>query len=187
MIHVSLDGSKFEHESVRGKNTYERTIKGLEFLKNSTNKVRIGSVIHLNNQDNLEKLINDAINLKADEIIFSIMEPIQGQSNELYKTISNDELGQKIELLKNKYKNIIVNYNFKNQPSYVTTCPAGDRFIYINNMGMISPCTWVYENNKKCISSVSLRNNTLKDVLKSSEINKFMKSKKCGVCYGKIQ
>ena len=187
MIHVSLDGNEKEHESVRGNKTYLRTIKGLEALKKSKNKVRIGTVIHLNNQNNLESLINDVIKFNADEIIFSIMEPVDGQSKELIKTISNDNLIINIENLKNKYKNnIIVNYNFGKQPNFVNKCPAGDKFLYINNEGYVSPCPWVYENNKECLSTISLRNNCLKDVLNCKEISMFTLHKEKGICYGKI-
>ena len=187
MIHVSLDGNKDEHESVRGLNTYERTIKGLEYLKKSKNKVRIGSVIHANNEDDLENLVKDSIKLKANEIIFSIMEPVEGQDKSLVKTKSNEELIENINSLKNKYKEIIVNCNFDSQPAFVNRCPGGDRFLYINNMGFVSPCTWVYEKNKNCISKISLRDNTLEDVLKDRDIAMFLKHKKKGVCYGKIQ
>ncbi len=187
MIHVSLDGSKEEHESVRGKFTYERTIKGLELLKKSKNNIRIGSVIHANNENNLESLINDSIRLNANEIIFSIMEPVAGQSKKFIKTISNDNLIKTIDKLKVKYQdNIIINYNFGKQPNFVKKCPAGDKFLYINNMGYVSPCPWVYENNKNCISQKSLRDNRLKDVLKSKNIKVFLSSKSQGVCYGKI-
>lgn len=187
MIHVSLDGEKDEHESVRGKNTYERTIKGLEALKKSKNKVRIGTVIHLNNENNLEGLIIDSIKLKANEIIFSIMEPVDGQSKSLVKTIPNEDLIKTISSLEEKYnKDIIINYNFGKQPVFVKKCPAGDKFLYINNMGFISPCPWVYENNKNCISQKSLRNNELSEVLKDNRISKFLSTKSKGVCYGKI-
>ena len=186
MIHVSLDGNKEEHESVRGISTYDRTIKGLEALKKSKNKVRIGSVIHKNNENDLENLVKDTIKLGADEIIFSIMEPVDGQSKSLVKTIPNDELIKNIEGIKDKYKDIIVNYNFGKQPVYVKECPAGDKFLYINNMGFVSPCPWVYENNKKCISRISLRDNDLKSVLLDRNISIFIKGKTKGVCYGKI-
>ncbi len=188
MIHVSLDGNKQEHEAVRGKLTYERTINGLKALSSSKNKVRIGSVIHAKNEKNLENLVKDSINIGADEIIFSIMEPVDGQSKLLVKTISNEELIKTIENIKNKYKNnIVVNYNFGKQPTFVKKCPAGDKFLYINNMGFVSPCPWVYENNKNCISRISLRNNSLKDVLKDKNISSFLNLKSKGVCYGKIQ
>ena len=186
MIHVSLDGNKEEHESVRGNGTYDRTIKGLKSLSKSVNKVRIGSVIHLNNQNNLENLVIDASSL-ADEIIFSIMEPVEGQSKKLKKTISNKDLINELDKLKDKYKNkITVNYNFGSQPIYIKKCPAGNKFLYINNLGYVSPCPWVYENNKNFISKVSLRDNKLSDVLKDKEIKTFLDNKIDGVCYGKI-
>ena len=53
-------------------------------------------------------------------------------------------------------------------------------------MGLVSPCTWVYENNKNCISKKSLRDNTLEEVLKDEMIERFLSSKRKGVCYGKI-
>ena len=187
MIHVSLDGNKEEHESVRGINTYERTIRGLELLKKSKNKVRIGTVIHANNEDDLENLVKDSIKLSANEIIFSIMEPVEGQDKSLVKTKSNEELIENINSLKDKYKDIIVNCNFDSQPAFVNRCPGGDRFLYINNMGFVSPCTWVYEKNKNCISKISLRDNSLDDVLKDKDISMFLKHKEKGICYGKIQ
>ena len=113
MIHVSLDGNRIEHELVRGKNTYERTIRGLKALRDSINKVRIGSVINLANEDDLENLVLDSISLEASEIIFSIMEPVSGQDKSYVKTIENDELIEQLEKLKEKYKqSITVSYNF---------------------------------------------------------------------------
>lgn len=186
MIHVSLDGNLEEHESVRGSNTYLRTIRGLKCLEKSKNKVRIGSVIHANNENNLEKLVNDSIDFKVNEIIFSIMEPVEGQDKSLFKTKDNEVLSSEIEKLNEKYQNIIVNYNFKRQPNYVCKCPGGDRFLYINNLGRVSPCPWVYESNKKCLSKKSLRDNSLDEILKDICIVEFLDVKKEGKCYGKI-
>lgn len=187
MIHISLDGNKLAHESVRGKGTYDKTMKGLELLSHSTNRIRIGSVIHANNENNLEELVNKSIEVSADEIIFSIMEPISGQDTSLVKTISNQSLIEEIELLKEKYKGeISINYNFGNQPNYIQECPAGDKFLYINNYGNISPCPWVYENDKSCISTSSLRNNTLREVKEDERLKQFLLVKSRGQCYGKI-
>lgn len=187
MIHVSLDGSKIEHESVRGINTYDRTIKGLNALRQSINRVRIGSVIHFNNQDSLEGLILDSEQVQADEIIFSIMEPVAGQDKSLVRTLTNEQLIEQIEYLKDKYKGrIAVNYNFGKQPNFVHKCPAGDKFIYINNYGQVSPCPWVHEADKSCISDVSLRNKSLDVVLKDKKLVKFLSLKDRGKCYGKI-
>lgn len=187
MIHVSLDGEKLEHERVRGKNTYEKTIRGLDALRDSINKVRIGSVIHLDNENNLERLIIDSIDLEADEIIFSIMEPVEGQDKSLVKTKSNEILIKEIEELKDKYKDdIVVNYNFGKQPNFVDKCPGGDKFIYINNFGNVSPCPWILENDNTCITTKSLRDNTLDDLKKDKALVKFLENKSKGRCYGKI-
>lgn len=187
MIHVSLDGNRLQHESVRGNNTYDRTIKGLEALNESTNKVRIGSVIHFNNQSDLENLVIDSERLSADEIIFSIMEPVFGQDKSLIRTLSNEQLIEIIELLKKKYQDrIIVNYNFGKQPNFVHTCPAGDKFLYINNFGQVSPCPWVHEVDKSCISDSSLRDKSLEEILKDKKLVKFLSYKSEGKCYGKI-
>ena len=187
MIHVSLDGNKLEHESVRGKNTYDATIRGLNALKKSKNHVRIGAVIHKENENTLENLINDSINFEADEIIFSIMEPVSGQDKSQVKTKENKELIDEIKNLKKEYnEKITVNYNFGNQPNYVTKCPAGDKFIYINNFGKISPCTWVYENDKTCISEKSLRDSSLDEIMNEPNLSRFKCHKEEGICYGKI-
>lgn len=187
MIHVSLDGNKKAHESVRGKETFDKTIEGLNLLKQSTNRIRVGSVIHRNNENNLEELVNKSIEVDADEIIFSIMEPLPGQDRTLVKTRHNLSLIEEIELLKEKYKDeITINYNFGNQPTYVQECPAGDKFLYINNYGNISPCPWVYENDKSCISKISLRNHSLEEVKEGERLKQFLLVKSKGQCYGKI-
>jgi len=186
MIHVSLDGNKLEHESVRGKNTYEATIRGLNALKKSKNRIRIGCVIHSNNENNLEEIIKVSKDY-ADEIIFSIMEPVSSQDKSQVKKRDNQDLLNELDVLKDKYESKIkIRYNFKSQPNFIKRCPAGDKFIYINNLGNISPCTWVYENNKGCISKESLRNNTLEEILNEPQLQKFTKNKKDGICYGKI-
>lgn len=187
MIHVSLDGNKIEHESVRGNDTYDKTIRGLKALRNSINLVRIGSVIHVNNENSLENLIYDSIDVGADEIIFSIMEPVTGQDKSLVKTLPNEDLIDRIENLKIKYdRDITINYNFGKQPNYIHKCPAGDKFIYINNFGQVSPCPWVLENDKSCISAKSLRDSSLDDLMKEDVLVKFLAAKKRGKCYGKI-
>jgi len=186
MIHVSLDGNKEDHEKVRGSNTYDSTIRGLEALTNSKNKVRIGCVINSNNENNLEEIIKLSKDY-ADEIIFSIMEPVSNQDKSQVKKRDNQDLLNELDTLKDIYQDKInVNYNFKNQPNFIKGCPAGDKFLYINNFGNISPCTWVYENNKTCISKKSLKDNNLDEILNEPQLQRFTKDKKAGICYGKI-
>ena len=48
--------------------------------------------------------------------------------------------------------------------NFVHRCPAGDKFIYINNFGNVSPCPWVLESDKTCITTKSLRDNSLEEI-----------------------
>lgn len=186
MIHVSLDGNFLEHETVRGKNTYWRTIRGLNYLRRSKNKVRVGCVIHKENENNLEELVATCERLEADEVIFSIMEPINGKDTSQVRTKTNEELIKNIEEIREKNFEIEINYNFGVQPNYVCRCPAGEKFIYINHLGQVSPCTWLAEKDCNYISKGNFRDNTLLEMLEEEKIKTFVKEKSRGVCYGKI-
>jgi len=192
MIHVSLDGSNKEmHEIVRGKNTYERTIRGIKLLKETNKYIRIGSVIFNGNEDYLEEIVKLCVSLNVNEVIFSVMEPVGRMldDNTMVKTKSLTELTNIISELILKYPEIVINYNWNpNKVNNTKTCPAGDRFLYINNTGNISPCSWVVTNSSRYISSLSLKDNDLDDVLKDNNILKFLEAKnevEEGICLGK--
>lgn len=186
MIHVSLDGNFQEHETVRGENTYWRTIRGLNYLRRSKNKVRIGSVITKANENSLEELVKTCDSLTANEIIFSIMEPVNNKSLDQVKTRSNEDLLEELIQIKEKNLGIEVNYNFGEQPNYVCRCPAGDKFIYINHLGQISPCTWLASIDSSYISVGSFKKNTLNELLAEDKIKSFVKKKRYGACYGQV-
>ncbi len=192
MIHVSLDGpSKEIHEIVRGINTYERTIKGIKYLKETNKYIRIGTVIFNNNEDYLEDIIKLCTSLKVNEVIFSIMEPVGRMLNDnrLVTTKSLNVLTNILESLTLKYPEIVINYNWNpNKVNNSKTCPAGKRFIYINNKGNIAPCTWVVTNDNKYLSFLSLKDNSLDNVLGDRNILNFIEAKnklEDGICLGK--
>lgn len=173
MLHLSLDGkNSFSHEIVRGENTYLKTIRALKQLSKLNLYKRVGTVIHKYNESELEEIINLCINYKVNEIIFSIMEPVGRMKgdNSFYKTRKLEDLTNELEQLSNKYDQIIINYNWKKQSNLEKTCPALSRFIYINNLGNVSPCSWI---SSKYTSALSLRNNSLDEIFESNEIKKF--------------
>lgn len=179
MIHVSLDGHDIAtQEYIRGSNTFNRTIKGIELLKKNNIYVRIGAVIYNKNENSIEDLIKFAIGLSANEIIFSIMEPIGRLNGDYtdYKTKSNESLAVTIQEYQEKYKDsIIINYNWDSRrTSNVTTCPAGKKFIFINNLGEISPCTWI----KNFKSKYNIKTSSLGQILDSMDL-KYSESKVC--------
>ena len=100
MIHVSLDGyDKNLHEYVRGKNTFEPTIRGIKILTENGIYTRLGTVIYSQNEDYLEKIVALASNLKVNEIIFSFMEPMGRlkEDDELLSKRSLESVKKEIE------------------------------------------------------------------------------------------
>ncbi|MFA6860339.1 MAG: dephospho-CoA kinase [Clostridia bacterium] len=191
-VHVSLDGfDKFSHEIVRGENTFDRTINGIKLLSEFSVKTRIGTVIHKGNENCLEKIVLLSKSLGTDEIIFSFMEAIGrlNQKSELLSTKKICEVENELSTLKQKYMNQIkVSYSFtRNKTSLhaCSKCPALKKFVYIDNLGRISPCTWIVDKNPESRSKLTLKNATFEEVMEDDSLKTFMgKSKffKSGIC-----
>ena len=180
MVHVSLDGNdKYTHEYVRGENTFERTLRGIRYLTNNYVYTRIGTVIYKENEDKLEEIVKLAIELKANEIIFSFMEAVgrlDGDETIISKRTINS-VKEELENLATKYKKQIkVKYSFTENKITKTEeyCPAVNKFLYINNLGQVSPCTWVVSQNPEYKSKLTLKNNSLTEIIKSEPIQKFL-------------
>lgn len=180
MVHVSLDGNdKYTHEYVRGENTFESTLRGIRYLTNNGVYTRIGTVIYKENEDKLEEIVKLAIELKANEIIFSFMESVgrlDGDETIISKRTINS-VKEELENLATKYKKQIkVKYSFtENKITEAEEyCPAVNKFLYINNLGQVSPCTWVVSQNPEYKSKLTLKNNSLTEIIKSEPIQKFL-------------
>jgi hypothetical protein len=85
---------------------------------------------------------------------------------------------EEIEQLALKYKEQIqVRYSFTENKTTESKecCPAVNKFIYINNLGQVSPCTWVVSNNSEYKSKLTLKNSTFTEIIKSDPIQKYLK------------
>lgn len=178
MVHVSLDGyDKDSHEYVRGKNTFESTLRGIKNLTENNIYTRIGTVIYKKNENNLEDIVKLANKLNANEIIFSFMEAdgrLEGDNTIISKRLIKD-VKKEIEFLSTKYENQIkVKYSFSenNISESEGICPAISKFLYINNLGQVSPCTWV---SSKYQSKLTLKNNTFNEIINSKQIQDYLK------------
>ncbi len=181
MVHVSLDGAdKNSHEFVRGKDTFERTLRGIKYLTQNDIYTRIGTVIYKQNEDRLEDIVKLAIELKANEIIFSFMEAV-GRLEGDDTIISKKTIGavsNEIDKLALKYgEQIQVKYSFTENKVCKSEecCPAVKKFLYINNLGQVSPCTWVVANNSEYQSKLTLKNNTFREIINSEPIQNYLK------------
>lgn len=181
MVHVSLDGNdKTSHEYVRGENTFERTLRGIRYLTNNQIYTRIGTVIYKQNEDKLEEIVKLAIELRANEIIFSFMEAVgrlDGDETIISKR-TIDSVKEELEKLATKYKEQIqVKYSFTENRliEIEECCPAINKFLYINNLGQVSPCTWVVSNYPEYKSKLTLKNSTFTEIIKSEPIQRYLK------------
>lgn len=185
-IHVSLDGyDKFSHEIVRGEKSFSKTMEGLKNLIKYNSNIRLGCVIHAYNENHLQKVVNLANELKTKEIIFSLMTPIgrMEKNSDSVAIKQPQDLLKEINLLEtNKTK---VNHNLHSditpitfiQKINTTICPGGTRFLFIDSIGIVSPCPWVTDMFPH-YHILSLHNNPLKEILCSNLFKNFNKDKK---------
>ena len=179
MVHVSLDGyNKDTHEYVRGENTFETTLNGIKQLTQNGIYTRIGTVIYRYNEDKLEEIVNLAISLNVNEIIFSFMEAVGRLEDEtIISKRQISDVKKEIEELEMKYGDKIkVKYSFTEKVNVASNecCPAVSKFIYINNLGQISPCTWVISKEPKYKSKLTLKEATFKEIIQSQPIKEYI-------------
>lgn len=153
---VSFDGGSEESmDFVRGNGTYNKTLNGLKNLnKYYKGHYSIKTTLMKNNINQLEELIQLAINVGCRVIKFNCVRPDGRASDNANKIILTPEeylqTIKKIEFLKDKYKEIIsikapLNiyskepYDFINELGF--GCFAGKESICIDPLGNVRPCS----------------------------------------------
>lgn len=179
-VHVSLDGSNSQMQAlVRWERTFDLTIMGIKKLVKAWIYTRIWSVIHKWNEDYLKNIIEKVTELWANEIIFSLMEPVWRMKwdDELVSTKSIIFLEKKLDLLKLKYKDkILINYSFTEKDKKTCTkksCPWWEKFIFLNHKWQLSPCTWVSEYFPEFISKNTLKTNSFSELMNGPEMLRY--------------
>lgn len=184
MVHVSLDGyNKETHELVRGKNTYEPTIKGIKNLVNNSLYVRAGTVIFKGNENHLEEIVSSCEDLGLNEVIFSYMEPV-GRMKDNDSIISKKSMkltADELELIKHSHNKTLVNYSFMKNASVNQECPAITKFIYIDYLGKVSPCTWIAEKFPELKSEKTLKDSSLSEIIAKLKNIYFLSGKGCKI------
>lgn len=174
MVHVSLDGHTREiQESARGARTWAPTIAGIEALAASGVPLRVGCAVFRGNQDRMAELALLCADLRAHQIIFSLMEPA-GRLKPGSPMISNLDRGAllaQVELARAAAgSRIEVVGNF---PGPVAAgcgkCPGGSKFIFVDHRGRVSPCTWVAERAPSFSSKLTLEEASLAELLEAPE------------------
>lgn len=175
-LHVSLDGfDKHSHESVRGLKTWEPTLKGITLLKNSNFKKRVGCVLHRENFNQIDKLVELLVENKINIVAFSLMEPAGRMQKDDPRILTKGQVATAIALiskLKERYSDIEIVSNLSTQEYKVNSCAGGTSFLFIDNIGSVSPCTWVSQKDFSYLTH-SLQNKSLVEILNGPAFSKF--------------
>jgi AdoMet-dependent heme synthase len=176
MVHVSLDGpSAAVHEAARGRGTFLPTLRGLTALLEAGIWVRIGCVIFRDNQERLEEMIRFCAGLGAPELVFSLMGPAGRVSpgSVLLPARPVADLASELDLLAQAF-NPAMKIGHNLSPSGCAACssgcPGGERFLFIDNLGRVAPCTWVAQWMPQHLSMLDLRHHSLSEILVSRQL-----------------
>lgn len=92
-ICVSLDGNKEIHEANRGGNTYERTLRGIQSLREVVENITVISVVDNSNSDKWPELTQDLVELGVEQ---HHLAPVcfAGGAMELYKGLTGEQFDQ---------------------------------------------------------------------------------------------
>lgn len=150
LVQISLDGgNKKIHESVRGKNSFEQTLKGIQLFKKEGISVQVQMVIHNNNVNSIYELIQLCNLYNVDRLLITRL-VLEGNAKDNFKDII---------LSPNKYKKLLLMLNdySKDKINKVkilkgrclwrlidktqgSVCPVGINSIAILPNGDVLPC-----------------------------------------------
>lgn len=194
---VSLDGgTEKSNDFIRGKNSFKRTLEGLDNLKKFYNhNYCIKTTLMKTNMDDIDELIKIAIEKKCWSIKFNcVREDGRARENAKDIVLNQEEyikVIKNIEKIRKKYKDIIdikapLNVFCEDDYDYIEElgfgCFAGKESICIDPLGNVKPCS----HFPKEFICGNILNEELTDIWHNSSIlKKFRNLKgniKCNEC-----
>ena len=204
-IQVSVDGIEEQHDYIRGKGTYKKTIEKMKLINEYSDQIKlhISSVVSQKNIDYMEEFARQI--LEIEKINVQILGFKRFIPNNVLKdtaALGKDglkKLYKNLELLQKKYneKTTIVSdmpmKNVFNEKRAIEVmkkynlscvgCSAGVNGISIRNDGTVTPCTLLY------ISCGNILKQNLKEILQNADMVKIKNRElkgKCGKCQYKL-
>lgn len=200
-IQVSVDGIEEQHDYIRGKGTYRKTIEKLKMINKYSDKIKlhISSVVSLKNIDYMEEFARQI--LEVEKINVQILGFKRFIPNNVLKDTASlgreglKKLYDNLNKLQKKYKGkttiasdmpmknvfnekkafeILKKYNMQ-----CVGCSAGVNGISIRNDGTVTPCTLLY------ISCGNILKQDLNEIMKNVAMIKIKNRElkgKCGNC-----
>lgn len=181
---ISIDGDQHTHDLIRGKGTYEKSMRTVLLLEEHGIKYSIASVVNKNNREsffNLEEELRNLANLRYWRLSYEMPFGSAGFDSMLStdewnsfvdKIIEKAQLKLKIKKLfpfdiYKKYKNQLDAIFVGNNSSM--NCGSGKDKLYIYPDLQVYPCTCLTE-----FSLGSLKEKSLSDIMKSKDIEPFI-------------
>lgn len=200
-IQVSVDGIEEQHDYIRGKGTYRKTIEKLKMINKYSDKIKlhISSVVSLKNIDYMEEFARQI--LEVEKINVQILGFKRFIPNNVLKDTASlgreglKKLYDNLNKLQKKYKGkttiasdmpmknvfnekkafeVLKKYNMQ-----CVGCSAGVNGISIRNNGTVTPCTLLY------ISCGNILKQDLNEIMENASMIKIKNRElkgKCGNC-----
>jgi len=185
-ITTSIDGNNMTHDFLRGKGSYDQTVRTLEYLKNKGAHLRINSLLFKHNAESLES-VAELASRTCEEINFFYARPFGRAKNLKNNFLSYTELeciNEKLDVLAEKYNNIrffhggqvkknksIIHQYLKNELGIRLGPPDGFTCFNINQDGSLWAGGYAEHVNKKlCLGNIRDEGFTVRNVWQNSPL-----------------
>ncbi|MDP9749873.1 MULTISPECIES: radical SAM/SPASM domain-containing protein [Thermoanaerobacter] len=184
-VQISIDGvSKEQHEFIRGKDTFSRTLEAIYHLKNANVPVLIATLVHKKNVDDLYALIDFLNSVGVSNMRLQFLLPQGNAINNLDKLfVDLDNIKRIIyklyehPLIKQKKFDLVLpcfiptiigqkNFNIGRGSFLINSCGAGTYSVNINPFGDVTACGVLTDEKWVC---GNIRNDSLKNIWNKSE------------------
>lgn len=199
IFQISIDGMNAEqHDAIRGSGNFEKTLQGIQFLKNEEIPFYFHSVISAYNVNSLEEFINFAEKLGATKIDFShIKNKGRAGETDVFDDLSDEKLLNALFLLqKIKHLGQMTNTIKVNAPTvFFGRCPLFEKnadeielSIRIDASGNVFPCQ-NFTSEKTIMGNIN--DESIKDIIHTDFLKKLAakgyrsQSRKCSKCFVK--
>ena len=193
LVLVSLDGASAKtHDSIRGKGTYRKAIRGIERLVNSQVRTIIMTTLMAVNVGEISSLIRKAERLGVSGISLFMFFPF-GRSKQYDELLIQPSLLKKtIEKLKDEYLNKpqrlsvslggCLSYLFRKDFGRVEVNPCGVGNCAIGPEGHVRPCLFLPLRTEKSVREVPLKRIWLESRILKSFRHWEVKKSQCNLC-----